>query len=337
MVSRLIKDAIFEVSGRCMRIKPIAWCVRGYFQRRVNIIFYHGIWRKDQPELDLFTGMDVDLFRSEMEALSKFFRFVNINEILSGIDTADPRPVVCLTFDDGFDLIGSGAADVMDDLGISATVFVNSACVDNTHLMWQHLFHSIRSTRGNELFARKLNGLREKTGVGELIEDASSQILVTRQWPNGRKDEFAAALWGACDMPPVGEFLQQHKPYMSYDLLRQWIERGHVVGFHTHSHPFCSQLTREEMITELVDPVEPLCQRLNLTSIPFAYPFGNRLTPELESELTQMKVFSCLLGTDGFSLHGTDPNQLERTEAEAGIGTTVFGRPVLRAMKSRGR
>ena len=39
-------------------------------------------------------------------------------------------------------------------------------------------------------------------------------------WDMARKDELADALWAACDMPPLSEFLDEHRPYFTADGLR---------------------------------------------------------------------------------------------------------------------
>src|SRR5213078_1385504 len=97
-------------------------------------------------------------------------------------------PMVAVTFDDGCDLTRSGATDVLDDLGILATTFVVSACVDNRHLMWQHKFSAIRAVRGDERFVTAFNRLAEKVASGSGIRSPAEQTNRTCSWPTARKD-----------------------------------------------------------------------------------------------------------------------------------------------------
>ena len=56
------------------------------------------------------------------------------------------------------------------------------------------------------------------------------------RWDMGRKDELADALWAACDMPPLAEYLDEHRPYFTAEALARWRRRRPRVGLHTR-HP----------------------------------------------------------------------------------------------------
>jgi peptidoglycan/xylan/chitin deacetylase (PgdA/CDA1 family) len=336
MLNASIKERLVRMAGRSLRTVPLAWATRGYFSRRANIIFYHGVWEHGSRRRQLFTGMHLDAFAAQLKTLAGFFDFVNIERILADGHAGAARPRLHLTFDDGFDLVTSGAVDVLDSLGIAATVFVNTACLSNAHLLWQHSSSAIQSTRGNAVFVKELNALQARTGQAVRIDSADRQIEAMRFWPADRKDEYAALLWEACDMPPVAEFLEEHKPYMDWAALRNWLRRGHAVGFHTHSHPFCSRLSDDQIETEILTPVQQLNEQLRQDSVPFAYPFGDRLPPEKEARVKASGSFSCLLGTGGFSRRGTSPFELERVEAKSSIDAEIFGRPIIRAIRQRG-
>lgn len=333
MPSETVKERVVRIAGRCLRRAPASWAARGYFRRRLNIIFYHGIWERGGVRRARFGGMDLEAFSAQIEALGRFFEFVPLAHLLDPAAVAD-RPRLHLTFDDGLDLVGSGTADWLAARGIAATVFVNTACVENRHLMWQHLFHAIRSLRGDAAFARELNELQVRTGQEARVADASRQLEATRQWPVGRKDEYAAELWRACDMPPLAEFLEEHRPYLDWDALRRWLALGHGVGLHTHSHPFCSRLGAADLEAELHAPLAVLRDRLGLDAVPFAYPFGDRLPPDLEAAVVARGDFSCMLGTGRFSPRGVRAHEMDRVEGEPDLDTEIFGRPLIRGFRA---
>jgi peptidoglycan/xylan/chitin deacetylase (PgdA/CDA1 family) len=333
VTSRDAKDRVVGLAGRCVRSPFLAWSLRPFFRRRVNVFFCHGVWPAGAAPLRLFTGMALDRFVSDVRAMHRFFEFVELERLLDG-SPGDPRarPLAALTFDDGFDLTGSGATDVLDELGIRATTFVNSASVSYEALMWQHQFYAIRAERGDDVFVREMNRVLEKTGLPPMTS-AGEQARATRGWPASRKDEYAQAVWRACGMPAPSEVLQEHRPYFDWDGLRDWVRRGHDVGFHTRTHPFCSGLREDEVEPELIAPVGELRGRLGLARVPFAYPFGDRLPPGREAALAGRRVFSCLLGTDGLSLRPADPHRIERLEVEPGVDRQIFGWAVVRPLK----
>ena len=331
MPSQAIKDGAYRLAGRLLQGTPVA---RRYFGDRPNIVFYHGVWERGTPRRDLFTGVFADRFRADLRTLGRSFDLVGIDAILGPPPGPGDRPRLHITFDDGFDLIGGGAAEALEEAGASGTVFVNTASVDGGHLMWQHLFSAVRHLRGDAAFLAALNALQERLGRPERADAAAGQLRVTRRWPAGRKDEYAAALWESCAMPPLGAFLDEHRPYMGWEALRRWIDRGHTVGFHTHTHPFCSQLDESEVDAELLAPVRALKERLGLDAVPFAYPFGDRLPAEPEGRVAATGAFACLLGTGRFSERGTDPTRLDRVEAEPDVLAEIFGRPLVRSLRN---
>jgi peptidoglycan/xylan/chitin deacetylase (PgdA/CDA1 family) len=309
---------------------------RLFYGRRVSIVYYHGVWKNESIGKALFGGIDLDTFRDDMRVLRHYFKPVSLSEALrfnAGSEKAD-EPIVAVTFDDGYDLTRGGVTDVLDELGIPATTFIVSACVDNRHLMWQHKFSAIRFLRGSDTFVEKFNRLAEKIVPGSSIRSADEQTDRTYLWPMARKDEYAAALWEACDMPPCEEFIDEHRPYVDWADLEDWSRRGHEVGLHTSSHPFCSRLTTAEIEEEIIEPARQLRGRLRVNSVPFAYPFGNRLPRAREGEVAELGRLSCLLGINGISVQGTPPYHLERARAEAGLSESVFVRPLVKAVQN---
>ena len=158
-------------------------------------------------------------------------------------------------------------------------------------------------------------------------------IPAARAWPQDKKDERAAAIWDGAGMEALGAFLGAHKPYFDLAGLRDWLRRGHEVGFHTHSHPFCSQLNDELLEGEVIAPVAELKATLGLNDVALAYPFGDRCRPEHERTLRERRVFSALIGTAGFSRVPPDPWALERVEGEAGVDREIFGKPIVRSYR----
>src|SRR4029453_17001384 len=95
-----------------------------------------------------------------------------------------------------------------------------------------------------------------------------------------------------------------------------------------------SRLNGGEIEVEIVEPARELRERLRLTSVPFAYPFGDRLPQEQEEGVAEMGRLSCRRGTRELSPQGTPRSPLDRPRAESGLNDTVFGRPLLSAVRA---
>lgn len=322
--------------ARAARIGPLRPLMRGLYRRRVAIVFYHGVWEPGSENRRRFGGLELDAFRRELEVLRRYFRFVPLEKAIElGMGATPPdEPVMALTFDDGHDMAGSGAMEVLDEYHIPATIFVVTRCIGNQHLMWMHKFFAVLTQRGPERFAAAYNRVVEKTAAGEPITAAWQLPWSARRWPGRLREEMSQAIYDACDMPPVAEYLDRHKPYMSWSDLEAWRGRGHAVGVHTASHPFCSMLNRNEIEEELVAPAWQLRRRLSLPSVPFAYPFGDRITSrEIESAVSARAGFSCMLGVDGLSPRRTSPMALQRVDGEAGLDLHLFAKPLWGAIR----
>lgn len=307
--------------------------VQAFFRKRSSIAYYHGVFEEGDPRRRIFGGKTPAELRAEMGLLARVFEIVDLPRLLSSNEdgVASRRPLLAITFDDGLDLVRSGTADLLADLRIPATMFVPTLAIGCRHLLWQHKLSALASRDGPR-FVREFNRLTEKTHAGPMLIRPDRRFAAIRRWPARRKEEWADHLWRACDMPPVDELLDEHRPYVDWSDLEAWRAKGHGVGSHSRSHPFCGALDEPEVEEEIVSAAEELQRRLGLEAIAFAYPFGDRLPPDREAALARRGVFSCMLGAEGLSPRGTPPHRLERANADAGLDRQMFGRPVLKAL-----
>lgn len=333
---RRIKHAVASTFG--WTLQSLLWRTAGerFFADRINIIFYHGIWPTDAPELSRFEGAELGKFDRDLRKLKSLFDFVGLAEILkynSDDGAAIDRPLLAVCFDDGCDMMRTGAVDVLDSLRIPATMFVVTSCIDNRHLMWMHKLQAITVMRGADRLIRTYNDLMAKTGDGPQIGSRDELTVAAWCWPTHRKEEYVDCLYRACDMPSVEAYLDEHRPYMTWQELGDWNGGGHAVGLHTHTHPFCDRLAPSDVSAEITEPAQQLRRKLGIAALPFAYPFGNRLAREREAQVFKEAGLSCMLGVEGLSRRGTDPCRLDRVSAEDGLDRSLFGKPFLEAVR----
>ena len=77
-------------------------------------------------------------------------------------------------------------------------------------------------------------------------------------WDMARKDELADALWAACDMPPLAEFLDEHRPYFTAEASRAGAPTGTRSASTPATHPDCSRLDADGLRREILDPARRL-------------------------------------------------------------------------------
>jgi peptidoglycan/xylan/chitin deacetylase (PgdA/CDA1 family) len=119
-----------------------------------------------------------------------------------------------------------------------------------------------------------------------------------------------------CELPPIHQYLAEKRPYFDWNGMQQWVKAGHSIGFHTHTHPFCSRLSPDQIETEVAQPATELKNRLGVDDVCFSYPFGDRFAPAMEHELFRRGLFKALFGTKGFVTRGTSNARFERLGLE---------------------
>jgi peptidoglycan/xylan/chitin deacetylase (PgdA/CDA1 family) len=282
------------------------------------------------PHLAAFgPGLTAERLDEHLTTLGRRFEFASLDQVLA--DNDDDRDGasgrVAVTFDDGFDLMAGGAADVLRAHGVRATTFVLTAMLDNRGLMWRNKLSAIRTLRPGQCVPA-YNALAQRVGLPG-IDDASQLLGAAWGWEMARKDELADELWAACDMPPLIEFLDEHRPYFSADGLVRWLADGHAVGLHTATHPDCSRLDAAGLRDEILEPARRLQSDLGITSLCLSYPFGRRCVPAHELSLAESGIFACALGIRGFSRRGINRLRLERASIEDDMHFSVYGKAFL--------
>jgi peptidoglycan/xylan/chitin deacetylase (PgdA/CDA1 family) len=294
--------------------------------RRTKIVYAHHVG-PPAPHLAAFgPTFGPEELDAQLTTLGRHFEFAPLATVIE--QTEATASLVAVTFDDGFDLMGTGAKEVLDAHGVKATTFVLTAMVDNHGLMWRNKLSAICALRPPDAYVPAFNRVTAQVGAAP-IREASELLGAAWLWDMARKEELADELWKACDMPSLAEYLDEHRPYLTREQLATWIADGHSVGLHTATHPDCARLDAEGVRTEILEPARRLRAELGVPALHFSYPFGRRCRPELEPLLERDGLLVCALGIRGFSLRATNPMYLERASIEGDMRFSVYGKAFL--------
>jgi len=297
----------------------------------VNVVYYHYIGPSCSYYAEFYKGCTLDRLRADLTALSKIYQFVPLRRAVefNNSDEKPAKPYLAVTFDDGFDLNQPELLALFDEFEVKVTTFVITSCLDNQNLMWRNKLSVMRATVSEQTCVKHFNALAASVG-SRTVARGGEMMAAASDWDMARKDEWADELWKNCGLPPLRDYLDEHRPYFSWDGLRSWMARGHSVGLHTRTHPRCSRLKPGDVDGEITSPAKELKQKLGLDWLPFSYPFGDRLPRQIEEQLARKGAFDCAFGIEGFSKQRTPNHRLERQEMElAGAGWSVFGKAML--------
>jgi peptidoglycan/xylan/chitin deacetylase (PgdA/CDA1 family) len=326
MNRRQVTDLLRRHAGILAISGPFARRTLRGLGRRTKIVYAHHVGRP-APHLAAFgPAFGLEELDAQLTTLARHFEFAPLATVLEQTDATGS--LVAVTFDDGFDLISSGAKEVLDAHGVKTTTFVLTAMLDNRGLMWRNKLSAVRALRAADTYVPAYNRVTAQVGAPP-IREASELLGAAMRWDMARKDELADALWDACDMPPLAEYLDEHRPYLTREQVATWVADGHSVGLHTATHPDCSRLDADGVRAEILEPARQLSAELGVAPLHFSFPFGRRCRPELEPLLERDGLLACALGIRGFSPSGTSPMRLERASIEGDMRFSVYGKAFL--------
>jgi peptidoglycan/xylan/chitin deacetylase (PgdA/CDA1 family) len=326
MNRRQVTDLLRRHAGILAISGPFARRTLRGLGRRTKIVYAHHVG-PPAPHVAAFgPAFGPEELDAQLTTLARHFQFAPLATVLE--QTAATSSLVAVTFDDGFDLIASGAKEVLDAHGAKATTFVLTAMLDNRGLMWRNKLSAIRALRSADTYVPAYNRVTAQVGAPP-IREASELLGAAMRWDMARKDQLADAVWDACDMPPLAEYLDEHRPYLTREQLATWVADGHSVGLHTATHPDCSRLDADGVRAEILEPARRLRAELGVAQLHLSFPFGRRCRPELQPLLERDGLLGCALGIRGFSPSGTSPMRLERASIEGDMRFSVYGKAFL--------
>jgi peptidoglycan/xylan/chitin deacetylase (PgdA/CDA1 family) len=327
----MLKSAIVNAVGRVFESAALRSVISRAARMTTNVIYYHYVGEAPPHYRAFNAGCTVARFEEDLQLLRAVFDFASLEEVLAErSETAHGmRPRLAVTFDDGLKVARPEMLEILHRHGVHATAFLITSCIDNKHLMWRHLLSAVQALAPADVWRSAFNNLAQRHGFRS-IQEGQALLAATSAWNHQHKDSWSRLLWEGCGLMPIEDYLGSEQPYLTWGEVDQWLQAGHSIGFHTHTHPFCSRLQEADLESEIIEPALGLRERLKLRSLSLSYPFGEPLRAEFEEELFRRRIFSQTFGIRGLSRKAPQAQRVERAGAEGGnIGFAVFARTLL--------
>lgn len=235
--------------------------------------FYHSI--TDAPPIHLkhlYQIKNTRSFASDLDFLLKHYEpvdLVQLNDIVQNRQ-AIKKPIFFLSFDDGLREINDVVVPVLKEKGVPATVFLNSAFVDN-----QDLFYRYKAS----ILIEKLTDVSYTNGVVDEVKrifekdlkDKGVLVDVIKNIGYSQKDllDQLAKVFGI----DFDDYLTQNKPYLTTSQIRDLSKQGISFGAHSIDHPEYRFLSQDEQIRQSFTSLEFVKQKLNPETLSFSFPF----------------------------------------------------------------
>jgi peptidoglycan/xylan/chitin deacetylase (PgdA/CDA1 family) len=232
--------------------------------------YHHLVSNKDVPHIKhLYPFKNIRAFEQDLDYLLKHFIPVTLQEVMTAVKSGQPLPSrsFLITFDDGLREIAENVAPLLLKKGVPAAFFLNSAFLDNKELFYKFkislIIEAIQTGKYSTAALTKLAAILGCSTIEALIPAVKKISYHNRQ--------LAEDAGIALELS-FSDYLQQQRPFMTLDEVGKLVEQGFAIGGHSVDHPYYSQLTLEEQLTQTRDSVNFLTERFNISYRAFAFP-----------------------------------------------------------------
>jgi peptidoglycan/xylan/chitin deacetylase (PgdA/CDA1 family) len=287
---------------------PISWGRR--IEPSARILYYHRVNDENDP---FSPSMATALFAQQMRFVARHYKVVSLTEALDRLEARVPENVLAITFDDGYQDNYTNAFPILQQYGLTATIFLTTGGLDEREPLWfeqlaQALKKSAQTFVDLEIDIPRRFWLRSERerldanagiyGLLRNLSDADRRLRVS---------EVLKHLAVPADQAWADKML-------TWDQVRLMKARGIDFGGHTVTHPFLSKLTQERATWEISECKRRIEQELQAPVKHFAYPSGREMDfASANKELLQIAGYEAALTTIwGMNFSSTDRMELRR-------------------------
>ena len=245
--------------------------------QRIFLPFYHSVRSEEAlPHLQhLYPVRDIETFQKDLDYLLDHFKPITLQS-LKEITIKGLKPeenYMHLSFDDGLREVHELVLPILEEKGIPASIFVNSAFVDNKALFFRFkislLIERVQQDLPSEtqqkllidiLGHRMTTAFTAKTFADIILDLTYTDIELIDKMATTLGLDFAA-------------FLEKQRPYMTSNQIRDAIHRGFTIGGHSVDHPIYKNLTLDEQLDQTEGSIRFLQENFKIPDKIFSFPF----------------------------------------------------------------
>ena len=255
--------------------------------RDIRAVFWHGIGDNGSPCMrHLGDEVERDVFARQLDYLQARYRILSLADAIASQDAPPAaKPVCTLSFDDGLASVHSQALPLLRERGLPATLFVNTATLDNRDLLWQHAMSYAIERHGLEAVRRAFVAAGRVSGLELAPREPTPRALLL--WCRAEFDQLHRHGLIGRTLEKLGEdgsvIASQQRLYLSRAQLQDLEASGVAVCSHTHSHYPLDRLRDadsidQEFTSAIVTLAEAGFNDAHFVSFPFGMPvdYGER-------------------------------------------------------------
>lgn len=258
-------------------------------------------------------AMPVSAFAAQVEWLAENARVLPLGDALGELASGrrHARPLVAVTFDDGYEDAHREVAPVLESRGVRGTFFATTGPIEGRQLLWFDRAALVWMRGDPSRLARELDEAAPgRAGAGG-IAGLPGWIEALRGVEESRRLELLGRLEASGEPTPAAEVSGFR--LMRAEDVADLARRGHEIGSHTVAHPFLTGLGSARLREELAGSRAVLASWLGRDVPGFCYPSGDHDDRVVEAVRDAGYRWACTT-REGRNPRGGDPLRLVRLD-----------------------
>lgn len=300
--------------------------------KRLTVLTFHRVVEPESRNGLPTISITTENFDALMHFIQKHYKIISLSECLEHFRNNEefPRNSLLLTFDDGYQDVGTHALPILRKFKMPSVIFIPTQVIDSGGgFWWDRLYDSLLDS------APDTGAINQS--AGQALSSFTNRIAEIAHLKPGNKESAVLDLIETLQdsQPEIRERVLAHvfeqngrapvASVVTWQQLQEMQASGMAVGSHTVHHEFLTSSPDEKIEAELSDSKDKLETRLDTRIDSFSYP-GGRYS-EKTSQLVERAAYSIAFTSDaGINSVRDDRFRLKRINISDDNLTTRGGR-----------
>jgi peptidoglycan/xylan/chitin deacetylase (PgdA/CDA1 family) len=241
-------------------------------------------------------GLDMPLFRQQIEYMKNNFNIVTMEQVMDAVETSRgelPENGLLLTFDDGYVDNYTCVLPILEEYGVQGSFFIPGKTFATHQLLDVNKIHYVLASadilelvedvkremdyyRGQEFDFPSTEELFNKYAVANSF-DGKEAIFVKRMLQTVLPECLRNIISSKLFKKYVGVTEEQlaYELYMTEDQIRTMKRHGMFIGVHGYDHYWLGNLPKEQMKQDISMALEVMDEFIDRKRWVMNYPYGN--------------------------------------------------------------
>lgn len=264
-------------------------------RKKLYIAMYHytrDLRHSRYPEIK---GLDIKLFRQQLEFFKENFHVVRMEQVIEAIKGGDtlPENALLLTFDDGYADNYTFAFPLLEEFGFQGSFFIPGKTFATHQLLDVNKIHYILASadikllvedvkekmdfyRGREYDYPSIDELWNQYAMDDRFDGKGTVFLkriLQTVLPEKLRNQISSALFEK--YVGVTEEQLAYELYMTPEQIRTMKKHGMFIGIHGYNHYWLGNLSPKQMREDVSKALEVMDEFIDGEEWVMNYPYGN--------------------------------------------------------------